>query len=106
MPLVKASGLARSRATNIWSSDTFDALVASAILLALSPAFTVTCWPPGVGAAAALAGAAATGTLAVALPTGLSGAAGGRAAATRAGASGAVGADEVTGTGAEAAGKS
>ena len=80
--------------------------MASAILLALSPALTVTCWPPGVGAAAALAGAAATGTLAVALPADLSDAAGGRAVATRAGASGLAGAGVVTGTGAEAEGKS
>ena len=42
--LINASGLARSSATSIWSSETVAGLVAMAILLAVSPRLTVT-WP-------------------------------------------------------------
>jgi hypothetical protein len=57
----KASGLDRSMATSIWSSETVVGLLAAAILPAVSPAWTVTCppWPAaaGVGRAAGAAGA-------------------------------------------------
>ena len=60
LPWIKASGLARSRATSIWSSDTSAGRWALAMRPAVSPAFTVTL-SPGVGAAAAGVGRATTG---------------------------------------------
>ena len=44
-----ASGLLLSNATSIWSSEMFAGLFCAAILLAVSPAFTVTCWPVAAG---------------------------------------------------------
>ena len=65
---MKASGLLLSKATSIWSSDTLAGLFWTAILLALSPALTVTCLAPkgilsagGVLAAGALATELAAG---------------------------------------------
>ena len=48
LPLTKASALLRSSAASIWSSDTWAGLVAAAILLAVSPAFTVTRFSPSL----------------------------------------------------------
>ena len=58
LPLTKASGLACSIATSIWSSETFGDLCAAAILPAVSPGCTVTCLPPSAGGLAALRSAA------------------------------------------------
>ena len=44
-----ASGLLTSNATSIWSSEILAGLFCVAILLAVSPAFTVTCWPVATG---------------------------------------------------------
>ena len=70
LPPMKASGLARSIATSIWSSETLAGLLAAAILPAVSPACTVTCLPSPAcrgcrqapqSRAARVAGAAAAG---------------------------------------------
>lgn len=52
LPLTNASGFARKRATSIWSKETPSALVAFAILLAVSPLFTVTVAAPSAGGGA------------------------------------------------------
>lgn len=56
LPPMNASGLARSMATSIWSSEMFAGLFADAIRPAVSPACTVTCLlvpaPDGRGVAA------------------------------------------------------
>jgi hypothetical protein len=56
-PLMNASGLVRSKATSIWSSETSVGLLAAAILPAVSPACTFKVLPP---ASKPFAGAAAT----------------------------------------------
>ena len=63
LPPMKASGLLRSSATSIWSSDTPAGLFCAAILPAVSPLFTVSCFSP----AGILSGA---GTLATGARTG------------------------------------
>ena len=57
-----AAGLARSKATSIWSRDTLAGFVAAAILLAVSPDLTVTCPVP---LRSALATAGREGILAI-----------------------------------------
>jgi len=70
LPPMNASGLARSIATSIWSSETAGGLFALAILPAVSPACTVTCLPSPDGAAACEGAAAGAGEGAVAVAAG------------------------------------
>ncbi len=59
LPPEKASGLARSMATSIWSSEIVGGLLAAAIAPAVSPGRTVTCFESGEAVAL---GAAALGS--------------------------------------------
>ena len=77
LPPMKAPGLLRSKATNIWSREMPEGLFCAAILPAVSPGLTATSWPVDTGVidlalaagcracgfvtAAGLAGAWATG---------------------------------------------
>ena len=90
----KASGLLRSMASSIWSSETLTDLACTASSLAVSPALTVRRAPPlaaaGLGAWTAGAGVAGAGT-AAGICAAAAGAAAGAGASCTAGATGATG---------------
>ena len=87
---MKASGLLRSKATSIWSSETLAGLFCAAIFPAVSPDFTTIFWPSGDVALAAGAACGAGGwvTGAGLGAGGLDGRGGAGAAATGGGAAG------------------
>ena len=72
LPPTNASGLLFSNATSIWSSEMLAGLFCAAILPAVSPAFTVTCWPVAAG----LGGAGAFSLALAVLDFGVTGCAG------------------------------
>ena len=59
LPPMKASGLLRSSATSIWSSDTLAGLACAAIFPAVSPGLTTIFWPSAEAGRSAGAGCGA-----------------------------------------------